>query len=243
MITPTDHHLQLPVFSSSVFSSIISSVTSSLLLSLSPVSAWLRNPHLTSRQRSETEMALTSSASLAWTSEAEVSSFDDLVTRHPEVDGTVIQTGIVRAPQPRVARVVGGLRNAFTMGRSSARPKASFEILNPSTENLRGVKAASKLPWKSTSMSTLRPRAHQLASATSIDATPAFPPATTPPPAAPLVVSTAPRGRSVDEIVQTVQRGIASLADQLHREQNRQLRAAILDVSSFFLLSDQSDRS
>lgn len=56
-------------------------------------------------------------------------SFDGLVKRFPEVDGVVIQSNVVRVPEPpRMARVMGGLRNAFSRGRTERRG-SSFEIL------------------------------------------------------------------------------------------------------------------
>lgn len=55
-------------------------------------------------------------------------SFEDLVTRHPEVEGVVRETNVIRAPQPRVIRVIDGIRSAFSLGRAERRAASTFQI-------------------------------------------------------------------------------------------------------------------
>ncbi|KAJ5578585.1 uncharacterized protein N7459_007549 [Penicillium hispanicum] len=64
--------------------------------------------------------------------------FTDLVRRHPEMEGTVIQTGVVTTPEPRIKRVLTGLRNAFSPGRAERRANV-FKIANQSTSTPRRV--------------------------------------------------------------------------------------------------------
>lgn len=56
--------------------------------------------------------------------------FDDIVTRHPEVKNTVIQTNVVRSGQTRSTRVMDNLRSVFSRNRGDRRD-TTFEILNP----------------------------------------------------------------------------------------------------------------
>lgn len=55
-------------------------------------------------------------------------SFDYLCKRHPEVEGVVRQTNVVKAPAPRVFRVIDGIRSALSLGRAERRPTESFKI-------------------------------------------------------------------------------------------------------------------
>lgn len=55
-------------------------------------------------------------------------SFDDLCKRHPEVEGVVRQTNVIKAPAPRVFRVIDGIRSALSLGRAERRPAESFKI-------------------------------------------------------------------------------------------------------------------
>ncbi|KAJ5912471.1 hypothetical protein N7504_001354 [Penicillium tannophilum] len=75
-------------------------------------------------------------------------SFLDICQSHPEVAGNIIQTGVVinpdgnkiirpekrtlKTPAPRMSRVMGGIRNAFSRSRSEKRfkPGLTFEMVN-----------------------------------------------------------------------------------------------------------------
>lgn len=76
-------------------------------------------------------------------------SIDGLVKRFPEVDGAVIQSNVVRAPEPpRMARVMDGLRNAFSRGRTERRA-TSFEILGKAKSKSKAEKPSIPHPVRS----------------------------------------------------------------------------------------------
>lgn len=47
--------------------------------------------------------------------------FDDIVTRHPEVEGTVIHSNVVKMPPPRMIRALDSVRSALSLGRPGRR--------------------------------------------------------------------------------------------------------------------------
>ncbi|KAJ5091257.1 hypothetical protein NUU61_006127 [Penicillium alfredii] len=62
--------------------------------------------------------------------------FEEIVTRHPEVANTVIQTGVVRVTdQRRTLGVMDGLRQVFARNRSERRDPATFETMNSRAES------------------------------------------------------------------------------------------------------------
>ncbi|KAJ5786718.1 uncharacterized protein N7503_011930 [Penicillium pulvis] len=88
---------------------------------------------------------------------AENVTFLDICQSHPEVAGNIIQTGIVinpdgskiiqpekrtlKTPAPRMSRVMGGIRNAFSRSRSEKRskPGLTFEMVNNTIPTSRPV--------------------------------------------------------------------------------------------------------
>ncbi|KAJ5764959.1 hypothetical protein N7520_004518 [Penicillium odoratum] len=71
---------------------------------------------------------LTKARSVGMIGASESIKFEDICQSHPEMEGTVIQTGIIRVPAtvPRVSRVMGGIRSAFTRSRSEKRAKSTL---------------------------------------------------------------------------------------------------------------------
>lgn len=56
-------------------------------------------------------------------------SFDDIVTKHPEMEDVVIHSGVVKVGPPRVARVFDSLRSVLSLGRAERRGQTSFTIV------------------------------------------------------------------------------------------------------------------
>ncbi|KAJ5819210.1 hypothetical protein N7474_004801 [Penicillium riverlandense] len=71
--------------------------------------------------------------------------FDDIVTRHPEVEGRVIQTNVARITERRTARLVGNLRHVFSRNRAERRD-STFEIVNARTTSRGGGSSSRKEP-------------------------------------------------------------------------------------------------
>ncbi|KAJ5259418.1 hypothetical protein N7478_012399 [Penicillium angulare] len=76
--------------------------------------------------------SIPNSSSITMIGASQSVNFLDICHSHPELEGTVIQTNVVKAPEPRMTRVMGNLRNAFTRGRSDKKSVSSplFEIVN-----------------------------------------------------------------------------------------------------------------
>ncbi|KAJ5088667.1 hypothetical protein N7456_012283 [Penicillium angulare] len=80
-------------------------------------------------------------------SDSQSVNFLDICRSHPELEGTVIQTNVVKAPEPRMTRVMGNLRNAFTRGRPDKKSVSSplFEIVNQRPSITRPLAPPSQL--------------------------------------------------------------------------------------------------
>lgn len=71
--------------------------------------------------------------------------FDDIVTRHPEIEGIVIQTNVARVSERRSARLVSNLRHVFSRNRTERRDPA-FEIVSTRTTSRSGGSSSRKEP-------------------------------------------------------------------------------------------------
>ncbi|KAJ5625055.1 hypothetical protein N7510_001364 [Penicillium lagena] len=71
--------------------------------------------------------------------------FNDIVTRHPEIDGTVIQTNVARVTERRSAGLVGNLRHVFSRNRAERRDP-TFEIVNTRTTSRSRRSSSRKEP-------------------------------------------------------------------------------------------------